>query len=450
MILILNKLRSVQLRLSSSGKSFFSLYFLIIATFIIFSWLLDNVWTKYIKQDIESYTGYKTMLMAVGDYVSDKPEEEWQEIIEKTANRYQLTLTLTSLSELEKLVKADHYQLKQSDVHIYYLDDVVELHYFIPSSDKVIHLGPVETPTRPKIKSIYRIVIYGVFGVIILIWLWPMSRDLDQLQKATKSFGNGKFSTKVGEAKSSMIQPLMMSFNMMSTKIKDLIDAQKELTNAVSHELRTPLARSKFALQMLSSVKDEEKREKYQQQIKNDVLELEALINEMLLYASFESEKPDLLWEKHSVKDLVAYQIESHQAFNHQIEFINNAPSLEVTCDRHFIDRALSNLISNAIKYGNDKVRITVSEILIKNTPYCCICVEDNGEGVSEHFKEVIFDAFSRGDQSRNRETGGFGLGLAIVARILEWHQGSTSLSDSDLGGAKFKLYWPLKQKEHQ
>ena len=116
MILILNKLRSVQLRLSSSGKSFFSLYFLIIATFIIFSWLLDNVWTKYIKQDIESYTGYKTMLMAVGDYVSDKPEEEWQEIIEKTANRYQLTLTLTSLSELEKLVKADHYQLKQSDV----------------------------------------------------------------------------------------------------------------------------------------------------------------------------------------------------------------------------------------------------------------------------------------------------------------------------------------------
>jgi two-component system OmpR family sensor kinase/two-component system sensor histidine kinase RstB len=91
-----------------------------------------------------------------------------------------------------------------------------------------------------------------------------------------------------------------------------------------------------------------------------------------------------------------------------------------------------------------------VSEILIKNTPYCCICVEDNGEGVSEHFKEVIFDAFSRGDQSRNRETGGFGLGLAIVARILEWHQGSTSLSDSDLGGAKFKLYWPLKQKEHQ
>ncbi|MGB0937392.1 MAG: ATP-binding protein [Colwellia sp.] len=450
MKLINKKLRSIHLRFSSSGKSFFSLYFLIIATFIIFSWLLDNVWTKYIKQDIESYTGYKTMLMAVGDYVSDKPEDEWPKILKNTAERYQLSLNLMDVSELDNLVKAEHYQIKQSDVHVYYIDDVVELHYFIPNSDKVIHLGPVETPTRPKIKSIYRVIIYGVFGVIILIWLWPMSRDLDQLQKATKSFGNGNFSTKVGEAKSSMIQPLMMSFNMMSTKIKDLIDAQKELTNAVSHELRTPLARSKFALQMLSSVKDEEKREKYQQQIKNDVLELEELINEMLLYASFESEKPDLLLEQHNVTDLVAYQIENHQAFSHQIEFINNAPSLKATCDRHFIDRALSNFISNAIKYGNGKVRITVSETLIKNIPFCCICVEDNGEGVSEHFKEVIFDAFSRGDQSRNRETGGFGLGLAIVARILEWHQGSTSVGDSDLGGAKFILYWPLDHKEYQ
>lgn len=75
----------------------------------------------------------------------------------------------------------------------------------------------------------------------------------------------------------------------------------------------------------------------------------------------------------------------------------------------------------------------------------CSICVEDNGEGVSDEFKAVIFDAFSRGDQSRNRETGGFGLGLAIVARIMEWHQGEASISDSALGGAAFTLTWPVE-----
>jgi two-component system OmpR family sensor kinase/two-component system sensor histidine kinase RstB len=75
----------------------------------------------------------------------------------------------------------------------------------------------------------------------------------------------------------------------------------------------------------------------------------------------------------------------------------------------------------------------------------CKICVEDNGDGVSDEFKRVIFDAFSRGDQSRNRETGGFGLGLAIVARIMEWHQGQATIGDSKLGGASFTLTWPVK-----
>ncbi len=75
----------------------------------------------------------------------------------------------------------------------------------------------------------------------------------------------------------------------------------------------------------------------------------------------------------------------------------------------------------------------------------CCICVEDDGEGVTDEFKAVIFDAFSRGDKSRDRETGGFGLGLAIVARIMEWHQGTASVSDSELGGAAFSLIWPVE-----
>ena len=87
---LISNIKSLYFRFRLSGKSFFSLYFLIISTFIIFSWLLDNVWTKYIEQDIESYTGYKTMLMAVGDYVKKHPEEEWEEIIKKTGERYQL------------------------------------------------------------------------------------------------------------------------------------------------------------------------------------------------------------------------------------------------------------------------------------------------------------------------------------------------------------------------
>ena len=199
---------------------------------------------------------------------------------------------------------------------------------------------------------------------------------------------------------------------------------------------------------MLSTVKDDDKRQKYQQQINSDICELEELINEMLIYSAFDSDRPELRFTSENIHDLVIKQISNHEQLALPIELIDNAPNLFAICDNHFIDRALSNFISNAIKYGAGKVRVTVSTFNSdhdKKTRLCSICVEDNGEGVSNEFKAVIFDAFSRGDQSRNRETGGFGLGLAIVARIMEWHQGESSIADSDLGGAAFTLTWPIE-----
>ncbi|PHR84925.1 MAG: two-component sensor histidine kinase [Colwellia sp.] len=435
-------------RFKSAGRSFFSLYFLIISTFIIFSWLLDNVWNSYIEQDVESYTGYKTMLIAVGDYVQKHPQHEWETLVEQTGKRYQLPLKLISLSTFDAMEHKDHHALKEDATHVYYYDDMVILHYLIPNTESVITLGPAKMPTRPRIKAIYRVCILAFFGVIIFIWLWPISRDLEQLKKATSEFGQGNFKASAPIAKSTMMAPMMKSFNMMAERIKRLIDAHKELTGAVSHELRTPLARSKFALQMLSTVKDEDKRQKYQQQISNDVCELEELINEMLIYAAFDSDRPELSFTNENIHDLVEKQITSHEQLVTKIEFIDNAPNLFAICDDHFIDRALNNFISNAIKYGAGKVRVTISLLDSDNDKepsLCRICIEDNGEGVSDEFKAVIFDAFSRGDQSRNRETGGFGLGLAIVTRIMEWHQGEASIADSEMGGAAFTLTWPIE-----
>ena len=422
------------------GRSFFNLYFFIISTFIIFSWALDEAWTSYLEQDIESYTGYKTMLMALGDYTQKHDEDEWEEIISGAGKRWELPLKLMTLAEVEAIDHTDHNALKHSNTHIYYSGGSVTLHYLIKGSDSVITLERAKMPTRPRLKATYRVLILATFGVVIFIWLWPMSRDLEQLKKATRAFGQGNFDSKAPAAKSTMIAPMISSFNMMAARIRRLIEAHKELTNAVSHELRTPLARTKFALQMLDTIKDDEKRAKYQQQISNDVCELEELINEMLIYAAFDNDKPDLNFTRIDLNELVKLQIASHDQFVSSIEFINKLPDNLVCCDGHFIDRAVNNFVSNAIKYGNDKVRVTLS---LENEQ-CKICVEDNGDGVSDEFKKVIFDAFSRGDQSRNRETGGFGLGLAIVARIMEWHQGQATIGDSELGGASFTLYWPI------
>ncbi|TYK64301.1 ATP-binding protein [Colwellia echini] len=424
------------------GRTFFNLYFFVIAMLIMSSWVLDEVWTSYLEKDIDSYTGYKTLMMATGDYLQKHPESEWQERIEEASSRWNLPLSLITETAASSVDHSEHSTLADDNAHIYYANDQVTIHYSIKDSNKIIALGPVNMPTRPRIKAVYRALIFSILALVVFIWLWPMSRDLDNLKKATQAFGKGQFDSKAQAAKSTMIAPMVTSFNMMAHRIKRLIEAHKELSNAVSHELRTPLARTKFALQMLESIKDDEKRAKYQLQIKNDVCELEELINEMLIYAAFDNDKPEINITKIDINALVEAQVSSHKPFINSIELVNNLPSNYVNCDGHFIDRAVNNFISNAIKYGKDKVIVTLS---VENKQ-CKICVEDNGEGVSDEFKQVIFDAFSRGDQSRNRETGGFGLGLAIVARIMEWHQGQASIGDSELGGASFMLTWPIKQ----
>ena len=424
------------------GRTFFSLYFLIIATFILFSWLLDEVWSSYLEQDIESYTGYKTMLATVGDYLQQYPQENWSILVEKIAIKYQLPLSLVSLKSLTEKDLIHQKSLQQGNIHVYYNADEVVIHYQLDASPYVLNLGPAKMPSRPRSEAMIRILIFIALGFVIFIWVWPLSKDLDSLKKATISFGKGEFDTQATRAKTTTVAPMINAFNMMAARIKRLINAHKELTSAVSHELRTPLARTKFALQMLSTVKDETKREKYIQQIHNDVNELDELINEMLLYATFDNEKPKLMIDKVNIAELVSELVNYYEEFSGSFVIENQVKNLLVECDPHFITRALHNYISNAIKYGNNRIVIK----LLTNNKQCIIRVEDNGKGVSDEFKDVIFDAFSRGDQSRNKETGGFGLGLAIVKRIMEWHNGSVNVGNSDLGGAAFELVWPIKQ----
>ncbi len=427
------------------GRTFFSLYFLIVSTFIIFSWLLDEVWSSYLEQDIESYTGYKVMLSAVGDFLNKHPQNEWPDIVTRLSKKYQLPLSIIAEEDLHNASPEHRNALHQGNTHVYYDNNSVVLHYLIENSNIILTLGPAKMPTRPRSESILRMLILAALALVIFVWVWPMSRDLDLLRKATISFGKGEFDTQAPLAKSASIEPMINAFNMMAQRIKVLITAHKELTSAVSHELRTPLARTKFALQMLSTIKDDHKKEKYLQQIHNDVNELDELINEMLIYAAFDSDRPKLTFKLTRIADVVEIAASQHSQYQGTITIDNQVGDLLVECDQHFIHRALSNYIINAIKYGKDRIHIA---IMVEHEE-CIIRVEDNGQGVSKEFKQIIFDVFSRGDQSRNRETGGFGLGLAIVSRIMEWHHGYVEVQDSELGGAAFILAWPVKHSNN-
>lgn len=104
------------------------------------------------------------------------------------------------------------------------------------------------------------------------------------------------------------------------------------------------------------------------------------------------------------------------------------------------MELALSNLLANALRYARQKVNVTIA----REKDQYRLVVEDDGEGIPEGDRQAIFRAFTRLDTSRNRDTGGFGLGLAIVARIAALHRGRVvAEASTTLGGAKLALEWP-------
>ncbi|WDE09754.1 ATP-binding protein [Thalassomonas haliotis] len=422
------------------GSTFISLYLMMILTFTGVSWVLDEYWAQELEQDIESYTGYKSVLFAVGDLLNHRPKEQWPTILSQATTKLKLPVSLIEKNASSRFKAAQQEMLVSKEVVVYYENTSIRLYYLLGDHATLLTLGPVKVPTRPKQRAFIRIFFLLITALVILLWLWPLSRDLDALQKSTRLFGQGNLDIKAPTAFTPTIAPVVKTFNMMAGRIKALIAEQKELTNAVSHELRTPLARTKFALQMLEKSEDKEKCRQYIRQISSDVTELDELINEMLVYAAFEHDKPVLEFTPHAVADIIGQQLEKHSCFSGELSFINQTDELILVCDRHFIDRAVNNYLVNAVKYGNGEICIRLS----KDNEHCYIRVEDNGDGVADDFKSLVFDAFSRGDISRSRETGGFGLGLAIVQKIMHWHQGRAYVEDSDLGGACFVLCLPL------
>ena len=116
----------------------------------------------------------------------------------------------------------------------------------------------------------------------------------------------------------------------------------------------------------------------------------------------------------------------------------------ETEVEPRYIHRSIQNLVGNATRYAKSKVRVTCH----CDHDTCRVDVEDDGPGIPEDQWESVFTAFARLDDSRTRSSGGYGLGLSIVRRILHWHGGKAFLGKSDdLGGARFSLVWPRNQR---
>jgi len=318
------------------------------------------------------------------------------------------------------------------------------IHAFTDNS-QALQVGPIEIPwfIRNAMRILLFIFIFSI-SFALFIWLRPLWSNLLKIRNAANEFGQGNYSSRIPYRKRSTIAPVAQAFNAMAERTQQSINTQKELTSAVSHELRTPVARMRFALEMLEESDTDEDKTRYVESINSDIDDLDMLLEELLSYARFDQQNSKINrrlekltpWLSTSMDKLMP--LADDKLLNYQINGIGLNESAYF--EPRLMSRVLDNLVQNALRYANNTVEVTLS----KDSQHYVLTVEDDGNGISKADQIHIFDAFSRIDSSRDRSTGGFGLGLAIADRIIKAHQGTITIEDSKMGGACFEVYWPV------
>ena len=223
------------------------------------------------------------------------------------------------------------------------------------------------------------------------------------------------------------IGELARQLQLSGIKIQELIKKQKDLLRDVSHEVRTPLARLQIATETLQLDAGDKRA---LNQIKDEILIIDQLVQDLLHLSHFDRPSKSHQIKNFKVNTLVDEFIERSKilASTKNLSITSsstNTNNVDVKGNKFLLDRALDNLMSNAIRHSPNNSEIEIkTEIDNEN---CYISISDQGEGVIEESLEKIFEPFHRLDTSRNRETGGFGLGLSLVKQIVELHKGSVN-----------------------
>lgn len=312
--------------------------------------------------------------------------------------------------------------------------------------DAVLALGPLPQANPAALyETLVISAYYALVALLVLWWIRPFYRDLSLLRRAAADFGRADFSTRVKLSDKSSILPVAQSFNAMAERIEYLVEAHKELTHAVSHELRTPLARFRFSLEILARNNEPERKQHYIDNMKADVLELETLIDELLSYARLSEENLLTNYEETDLRSWLPAELAGYQdqaiALNCSFSACSPAQHFRSAINPDLMARALHNIIRNGLRYarGSINVHLHAGEQQMELR----IC--DDGPGIPDAMRERIFEPFARLETSRDKSSGGYGLGLAIAARILQRHKGTIHVENCAPCGACFILRWPCR-----
>ncbi|KDO13740.1 osmolarity sensor protein [Vibrio metoecus] len=279
-----------------------------------------------------------------------------------------------------------------------------------------------------------------IMALLIVIGGWLFirlqNRPLIALEKAAKLVGRGETPPHLPEQGTLEIRSVTRAFNRMSKGIQALEEDRALLMAGISHDIRTPLTRIRLATEMMSP------EDSYlAESIISDTEECNQIISQFMDYLKPVNREA---FEAVDLNDIASDVASSEGGYEVQIETDLQSDLTPAFGNPIAIKRSLSNLVVNALRYGNGWVKVSSGMTADKKLVW--LSVEDNGPGIDPSQVNKVFEPFTRGDTARGSE--GTGLGLAIVKRIVSQHHGAVSVSNRSQGGLRAQISFPTKQQK--
>lgn len=386
-----------------------------------------------------SWTGTRTRsggAILVYELLDHEPADHRAERLRELGRNLSEPLSLLTLDQVEHRVgrKVDFGE------RIPHRVSMLEEWYFLVFTDGqgALSAGPVN-PTLPT-GFLPLGIILALIGLPAISGLlaFRIERELAKVERASRALATGELSARV-DNQDGPSHELASSFNAMAERVERLIRSREELVQAISHELGSPLSRLRFHVELLENQTGPQSRERLNA-MGRELDALDELVSELLGYV----QSDELELRRHTfdprqdILDLTELARLEAPEDRVNVQFAASAGTT-VTADERLFQRAVENVVRNAVQHAR-------STVLIELTPdeeFVRVEVHDDGPGIPEELREKVMIPFFRVDLDRSRKTGGVGLGLAIVSRIMQRHGGRVSIASSALGGALVTTSWP-------
>ncbi len=294
-------------------------------------------------------------------------------------------------------------------------------------------------PTFLK-NMIFSIIIIFVFtGVMLSLWLYKgLISPINELNVAMKHIKNGDFEYRLeSEQQGGEISDLYRNYEDMRLRLKENAEEKiqreeqnRELISNISHDLKTPITAIKgYSEGIIDGIADTpEKIDRYVKTIYNKANDMDKLINELSVYSGIDNNRIPYHFHKILVgeyfKDCIEEVGLELESKSFQLDYENLVSSdTAIIADPEQMKRVINNIISNSVKYM-DKPKGKIHIRILDEVDSIRVEIEDNGKGIAQKDLQNIFDRFYRTDASRNSGTGGSGIGLSIVKKIIQDHGG--------------------------